>query len=455
MIKHKLTKGYDVKLAGKTDKFRSPAERSQFYALQPPDFPGIKPKLEVEVGTIVKIGTPLFIDKQNADIKFVAPASGVVSGITRGERRSIQEIIIKTDDRDEYEEFTSYDAKKIENATREELIKEMLSGGIWPYIRQRPFSRIADATAQPRDIFIVGMDTAPLAPDYKMLLDGQEDYFALGLKILARLTEGKLFLSVDGSAEERPKAFENLEGVEVHTFAGPHPVGNPSVFMHHVKPINVGEIVWYIYAAHVALIGKFFQYGKFPIERLIAVAGSSIREGIRKYYDVRLGLPIQALVNEGALSDENVRYISGNVFSGRKLYENGFMGFYDNLLTVIPESTQRDFFGWLTPGLKDESFSRTFLSRFFRSDEYVKDTRMHGGKRAFIQTGDYEKLMPMDILPSHLVKAIMAEEIEDMIGLGLLEVDEEDFALCSYICPSKIDFGDYIRQGLEILEKEG
>jgi Na+-transporting NADH:ubiquinone oxidoreductase subunit A len=331
----------------------------------------------------------------------------------------------------------------------------MMKGGVWPYLRQRPFSRIADNNVVPRDIFVSGMDTAPLAPDPRMMLDGQEEFFHFGLKILNRLTEGKVYLSVNGKSEVLPNAYKNVQDAEVHKFSGPHPAGNVSVHIHHIKPIGTGDVVWYTLAQHVVLIGKYFKLGRFPVERVIAIAGSSIVDERRKYYDTRLGVPIQALVTEGDLYDEHVRYISGNVLSGRKLFENGYVGYYDNLLTVIPESRKREMFGWLTPGFKNESFSRTFLSRFFPMEEYLKDTRMHGGGRAFIQTGEYEKVLPMDIYPAHLVKAIMAEEIEDMIGLGLLEVDEEDFALCSYICPSKIDLGYYIRQGLDVLEREG
>jgi Na+-transporting NADH:ubiquinone oxidoreductase subunit A len=241
----------------------------------------------------------------------------------------------------------------------------------------------------------------------------------------------------------------------VHSFKGKHPAGNVSVHIHHIAPINIGDIVWYIYAADVVVIGKLFLSGVYPVDRIVAVAGSSAKEEIRKYYKTRVGTKVQSLANEGNMIDDHVRYISGNVMAGRKLTENGYLGFYDRTLTVIPDSRDRMLFGWLTPGLKDESFSRMFLSKLLPRKEYVKNTLIHGGKRAFIQTGEYEKVLPMDILPMHLVKSIMAEEIEDMLALGLLEVDEEDFALCSYICPSKIHFGTYIRQGLDVLEKEG
>jgi Na+-transporting NADH:ubiquinone oxidoreductase subunit A len=455
MTEHKLKRGYDIKLAGVAAKEFHAIEKPKQFALQPPDFLGIKPKLLVHVGDKVKIGTPLFIDKQNPEFNFVSPASGEVVEINRGERRSIQEVVIKDDGNDAYESFETYDAKKIDQTSREDLIAAMMQSGVWPYLKQRPFSKIANPQILPRDIFVSGMDTAPLAADMTMIMEGQDEAFRLGMHVLNKLTEGTVYLAVDGRVEKLPTAYDNLDNVEVHKFDGPHPAGNISIHIAHIRPLNVGENVWYTYAQSVAAIGEFFATGRFPVNRIIAVAGSSVKPEARRYLQARVGTPVQALVHEGELLDHSVRYISGNVLSGRKIYENGYLGFYHNLLTVIPDSGQRDLFGWLTPGIKDESFSRTFLSRFFRSDAYVKDTRIHGGKRAFIQTGDYEEMLPLDIYPSHLVKAIMAEEIEDMIGLGLLEVAVEDFALCTYICPSKIDFGYWIHQGLNTLENEG
>jgi Na+-transporting NADH:ubiquinone oxidoreductase subunit A len=455
MIKHNLKKGYEIKLAGKTEKVVIDAELSKLYASQPIDFIGLKPRLEVEEGTTVKIGTPLYYDKQRPGIKFVSPASGKVVQINRGERRTIMEVVVESDDQNSAVEFGKYSLDEIEKLNSDDLKKQLLESGMWPVIRQRPYSKIADPDATPRDIFICAMDTAPLAADPEFLLENEEENFRTGLIILKKFTEGKLYITVDGSRDTHVPAIEKAQDVEIHSFKGKHPAGNVSVHIHHISPINVGDIVWYVYAADVAMIGKLFLTGVYPVERIVALAGSSVKAEARKYYKTRVGTKVQSLANEGDLIDEHGRYISGNVMSGRKLTENGYLGFYDRTLTVIPDSRKRVLFGWLTPGLKDESFSRLFLSNLIPSKEYIKDTRIHGGKRAFIQTGEYEKVLPMDILPMHLVKSIMAEEIEDMLALGLLEVDEEDFALCSYICPSKIHFGSYIRQGLDVLEKEG
>jgi Na+-transporting NADH:ubiquinone oxidoreductase subunit A len=455
MVKHKLKKGYDIRLAGHIEKYLVPAERPSRLGMMPPDFPGIKPKLDVEIGTKVKIGTPLFHDKVHPDVKFPSPASGVVTEINRGDRRAVVEVVVEDDGMDTYEFFTAYSEDQIRELSRDEIIRKMQEGGVWPYLRQRPFSRIARADARPRDIFINAMDTTPLAPDINYMMREDSENFQTGLEILSKLTEGKVYLSTNGNRIDPVAAFDNATGVERHSFEGPHPAGNTSVHVFHIRPMKVGDVIWYICAPHVSLIGRFFREGRYPVERIVAVSGSSLARDARKYFETRVGMNLKTLIPSALIVDEDVRFITGNVLSGRQIEYSGFVGFYDYQVTVIPDSNEREFFGWLKPGWKEESYSRTFLSRILPRPEYVKDTRMHGGRRAFFQTGEYEKMLPMDIYPAQLVKSIMAGEIEDMIGLGLLEVDEEDFALCTYICPSKIDFGEYVRHGLDMLEKEG
>ena len=455
MITHKLKKGYTIKLAGAPEKILIDAEKPLLFASQPFDFLGLKPRLEVEVGSEVKIGSPLYNNKERPEIKFVSPASGKVIQINRGERRKIAEVVIESDGTDSAIDFGGETLENLENLGPDRIKKKLLDAGMWPLIRQRPFSKIANPQVTPRDIFITGMDTAPLVADPEFILQGEEENFNAGLKIIKQLTAGKIYLSLNGALKTHLPFLVNPDGVEVHEFYGKHPVGNLSVHIHHIAPINAGDNVWYLNAVDVPLIGKLFRSGKYPRERIVAVSGSSVKPEARKYYRTWVGTNVQTMVNEGTLEDEHVRIITGSVLRGRKIPENGFLGFYNRTLTIIPEGKEREFFGWLTPGIDQESFSRTFLSRFFPRKEYIKDTRIHGGKRAFIQTGDYEKMLPMDIYPAYLVKSIMAGEIEDMLSLGLLEVDDEDFALCTYICPSKIDFGIHIRQGLDILEREG
>jgi Na+-transporting NADH:ubiquinone oxidoreductase subunit A len=455
MIRHKLKKGYTIKLAGSVDKTLVDAEKPKYYASQPFDFLGLKPRLEVEEGSEVKIGSALYYNKERPQIKFVAPASGKVAQINRGERRKIAEVVIEADGKDEAVDFGSHTAESLNTLPVDQIKEKLLASGMWPLIRQRPFSKIANPDIVPRDIFITGMDTAPLVADPEFILQNEEENFNAGLAIIRRLTEGNIYLSLSGNIKEHLPFLQNPQGVEVHEFSGKHPAGNLSVHIHHIAPINIGDIVWYVNAVDLPLIGKFFLSGKFPTERIVAVSGSAVKPESRKYYKTWVGAKVQTLVNEGNFNQDHVRIITGNVLRGRKIQESGYIGFYNRTISVIPESKQRDFFGWLTPGLDQESFSRTFLSKYIPRAEYVKDTRIHGGKRAFFQTGEYEKMLPMDIYPAQLVKSIMVGDIESMLGLGLLEVDDEDFALCTYICPSKIDFGEHIRKGLDELEREG
>ncbi len=455
MMQHNLKKGYDIRLAGTAQKNVVDLEGATEFAIKPTDFRGIKPRLVVAEGDSVKIGTELFYDKIHPEVKFVSPACGKITAINRGERRAIMEVVIESDGSDEAVSFEKLSSAQIAAMDRAKLAGQLLEGGVWPLLRQRPYSNLADPNVVPRDIFVGAFTTAPLAVDYDVVLDGEEEYFAAGIEALKKLTDGKVYVSVNGKGGKVADMASRLSGVEVHGFNGPHPAANVSVHIHHIKPINTGDHVWYLYAPDVVNIGKFLVNGSFPVERVVAVAGSSVNESRRMYFRTRLGVAVTKLTGDEHLKNEAVRYISGDVLSGKKLLEKGYLGFYDNLLTVIPEGRKREFLGWLGLGAKEESYSRTFLSSLFGPKEYVKDTRVNGGTRAFIQTGEYENVVPMDIFPSHLVKSILAEDIEEMIGLGILEVDEEDFALCSYICPSKIDFGAHIRAGLDLLEREG
>jgi len=454
MTTHKIKQGYDIKLAGKAAPEVTEAKPAKQVAMQPPDFRWLRPRLTVEPGDSVKIGTTLFVDKENPEIKFVSPASGKVAAVNRGLRRAILEVIIDSDGKGESESFDVFSDAEITSLSREKIIEQLLNSGLWPYLRQRPFSKPANPAETPRDIFINGMDTAPLAPDMNLLMEGQEDAFQAGINVLQRLTEGKIYLSVNGKLP-LCNAFEKAQGVEKHSFIGPHPSGNVSTHIYNIAPFRRGDILWFLSAPAVACIGRLFKEGKIPVERIVAVTGSSVAAEKRRYYKTTLGASIRSLVDEETIRDEDVRFISGNVLTGRKLEADGFVGFYDYQLTVIPEGHDREFLGWISPGFKKDSFSRTFFSALFPKPEYERSTLKHGGLRAFVQTGEYEKVVPLDILPMHLVKSIIAEDVEEMEGLGLLDVDPEDFALCSYICPSKIDFESYIDRGQHMCWLEG
>ena len=308
----------------------------------------------------------------------------------------------------------------------------------------------------PRDIFISGMDTAPLAADPNFIMEGMEEYFQTGLDMMAKLTTGKVHLSLDLKNKSYAKAFENAAGVQKHYFSGPHPAGNIGVQIHHINALRRGEIIWTLKPFALALIGKFFSEGFYQAERIVAIAGSSLKQG--KYIKTINGTPITMLVPETDVVDGEVRVISGNILSGRKVTPSGYVSFHDNLISFIPEGTRRrKLLGYFRPGLKTPSYSNTYLAKFLMlaRKDYVLDTKIHGGKRAFVASGDYENVLPMDILPVYLAKSILADDIEEMEGLGILELDEEDVALCSYICLSKTNFGYLLRRGLNFIEKEG
>lgn len=452
MAEYKLKRGYDIPLAGAAEKTLETAAVPDKVALLPHEFRGIKPRLIVKEGESVKIGTPLFTDKQNPDIRFVSPVSGKVVAVNRGERRMLMEIIVENDKKDDAEKVGEWSADDAEKMARDEIIQALLAGGLWPFIIQRPFGSIANPQDMPRDIFISAFDTAPLAAKTGFLLKDKMDDFQRGIFALKKLTDGVVYLSLP----KKDSIFAKVDGVEKNVFSGPHPAGNVGVQMHHIKPLNRGEIVWQVKAEAVALIGEFFKMGRFPTERIIAVAGSSLKE--RKYFKTTAGAPLSSLIPQENIIDSSIRLISGNVLTGRTTRCGSYIGFYDTLITAIPEGeTKRKLLGYFRPGFTTESFSKTFLSALIPGKKkYALDTRLKGGHRAFVMSStDYQKVMPMDIMPVQLAKSILAEDIEEMEGLGILELDEEDIALCSYICLSKTDFGKILRDGLNLIQKEG
>ena len=456
MAEFRLKKGYDIKVAGSAEKKVVKMDVPKKVAVTPHEFRGVKVRLNIKPGDNVKIGSVLLEDKTMPDIKFVAPVSGKIAEINRGERRALMEIVIENDFKNE-KEFVGKWSKDDLNKMDEAAIKTaMLKGGMWPLLIQRPFSKIANPQDTPRDIFISGMDTAPLAADPNLIMEGMETHFQSGIDIIKKLTTGKIYLSLDLKNKANAKAFTEVSGVEKNYFSGPHPAGNVGVQTHHIKALNHGEVIWTIKPFAVALIGKFFNEGFFQAERVIATAGSSLSNP--KYYKTIAGAPIRDLIPASEVKDAEVRFISGNILSGRKISPEGYVSYYDNLISVIPEGERkRKLLGYFRPGFKTPSYSNTYLSKFLMTarNDYVLDTKINGGKRAFVATGDYESVLPMDILPVYLAKSILADDIEEMESLGILELDEEDIALCSYICLSKTNFGQILRNGLNFIEKEG
>ena len=446
----KITKGLDINLAGSARKEAVTGVKPDTYALKPTDFHGIaRPKVLVEEGDKVKAGTPILFDKLSEKTMFCAPVSGEIAAIVRGEKRKLLEIRILADAEVEFESFGAHSVSDLHGLSREAVLEQMLKGGVWPNITQRPYGVLADPEAQPKAIHISAFDTHPLAPEYPFILKGEEQNFQAGITALSKLTTGTVHLNVDATAEVAP-IFERAEGVQINKFSGPHPAGNVGVQIHHLDPINKGDVVWTLTPCGVAEIGRLFLEGKYDTRTLVAVAGSEVSDP--KYFQTYKGAAVNKFL-EGNLKQDHVRVVSGNALTGAAIAKDGYIGFHDHLVTVLPEGDQYELFGWILPTTKKHSFHRALglLSFLNPKKEYVIDTNTHGEKRAFVQTGVFEQVTPMDIYPMHLLKAILAEDYDDMEQLGLYEVLEEDLALCEYIDVSKHDVQSIVREGLELL----
>jgi Na+-transporting NADH:ubiquinone oxidoreductase subunit A len=443
----KLKKGLDIRILGKAEKILAGEAESLFYGVSPVDFPGLIPKLNVRPGDIVSAGSPLFYDKLRPEIIFSSPVSGTVVSVLRGDRRKLLEIVIEKKG-NEYVDFGVSDPSVL---NRERIKESLLASGLWPVVRQRPYHIVANPLDVPKSIFISGFDTAPLAPDYNFIMaNSSASLFRTGIKALKKLTDGKINLVLNGKTDSS-EILRNTDDVEISQFSGPHPAGNVGIHIHHLDPVNKGEVVWFVNLQDVLAIGRLFEEGRYNHERIIAFTGSEILHP--QYYKIKSGVSVSSLARDN-VKPGKLRYISGNVLTGTAVEPEGHVGFYDSQVTVVPEGDYSEFFGWMKPGLKTFSFSRTFASALIPAKGYRLDTNLHGGERAFVMTGQYEKVVPMDIYPMQLLKAILSEDIEMMENLGIYEIAEEDFALCEYICPSKIEIQSIVRKGIDLMIKE-
>jgi Na+-transporting NADH:ubiquinone oxidoreductase subunit A len=444
----KIKKGLNIKLVGEADKILSELPLPEIFAIKPPNFIGVTPKLLVKEGDEVHAGTPLFYDKNNEVIKFCSPVSGEVIEIIRGEKRKILEVKILADKEINY---VAFNKANIDDLSREDIIQALLNSGVWPFVRQRPFGIIANPNETPKSIFISAFDSNPLAPDNDFILQGNEEEFQTGLDALQKLTNGKVHLNIN--ADTTPaKVFSNSKGVEINKISGPHPAGNVGVQIHHIDPVNKGEVVWCLNPQDILILGKLFNQGKFDAFRVVALTGSQIKNP--KYYKTIVGSAVKNIISDGGLKEGENRIISGNVLTGKQIPSDGYLDFYDSQITVIPEGHEPEFMGWLAPGFHKFSLSRTFFSWLTPNKKHDLNTSMHGEERPFVVTGEYEKVFPMDIYPVLLLKSILIEDIELMENLGIYEVVEEDFALCEFVCTSKIESQDIIRRGLDLIRKE-
>ncbi|MEG0795257.1 MAG: Na(+)-translocating NADH-quinone reductase subunit A [Odoribacter sp.] len=444
----KLKKGLDIKLNGEAERVVQPMREITYCAVKPTDFRSITPKLMVKVGDDVKAGDVLFTDKAHPEIKFTAPSSGRIDNINRGERRKLLEVIIKVDAVTQYRDFGKGDANQL---TRDEVIGKLLDSGIWPLIKQRPFDVIADPTITPKAIFVSAFDSAPLAPDYDFILTGCEKDLQSGINCLKKLCNKNVNLNLR-EGTPTTSVFTKLQNVDINYFAGAHPAGNTGIQIHHLNPINKGESVWVVNIQDVVTIGRLFNEGHFDARKIIALTGSEVTKPV--YYHSIIGASMESITTGKLKELVKQRLISGNVLTGTRVEANGFLGFYDNQVTVIPEGDQYEFLGWATPGFNKFSASKLFPSFLCPNKHYTLDSNYHGERRAFVMTGQYEKVFPMDIYPVYLLKAILANDIDQMEQLGIYEVAPEDMALCEFVCTSKIPVQQIVNQGIELIMKE-
>ena len=449
MTDFKIRKGYQVPIKGEAKKEIENLAQPPFVGVCPVAFEGVKPKLSVKVNDDVKVGTPLFFDKKAEDVKFLSPASGRVTAINYGPRRVIEEIVIATSGTYDYEAFPSHSQAEIGGMDRETLIAELMQGGVWPYIRQRPYNRIADPANTPKAVFVNCMDSSPLANDPAFSLEGKSDAFNAGIQAMRVLCDN-VHVCADGKDTEI--MFSQPEGIQFHTFRGKHPAGLTGTHINRIDPINKGQWVWHIHARDLVMVGSLLLTGKYPIERVIAVAGPSAQNA--RYYRGQLGMKMQDILKDNPV-DDDIRIISGNVLNGHTKRNDAFLDFYDDLVTLLPEGGKPVLLGWMGPGINKTSITPAFLSALMPNKRFDLDTSINGGHRAIIASGVYDKVVALDIFPEFLIKATIAQDIDAMERLGILECDPEDFALATYVCPSKTEVSQIIAEGLELMEKEG
>ena len=440
----RIKRGLTLRLEGEAEKQLTEAPRSKTFAIKPPDFHTVVPKMVVKEGAKLLAGDEIFFSKYTPEIRFTSPVSGTLKEIKRGDKRKIMEVIIEADPQDSYKEFGKLD---VSSATSEAVKTRILESGCGAFIKQRPYDIIADPNDTPKAIFISAVSTAPLAPDWGFVLSNKKQAFQAGVNALQKLTPGKVHVSVD---ESSAAVLGDLTGVEIHNVKGAHPAGNVGVQIHKIDPVNQGDRVWVVNPEDVAIIGNLFLTGKYEASRTIALTGSAAKN--RKYYTTKIGANVSDFI--GQVSDD-VRIISGNVLTGLRLSNNQYVGFYDNEVTLIPEGNKYRMFGWVPFTYNNiHSNSKTSLSWLFSNKKYTPTTNLNGEERAFVVTGEMEEVLPMDIYPMQLIKACMAGDIEKMENLGIYEVAPEDFAMVEYVNTSKVEIQEIIRLGLDLMITE-
>ena len=443
----KLRKGLDINLKGKAAKQKFSVKAAAQYALVPDDFVGMTPKVVVREGDKVKAGDALFVNKKQTDVKFASPVSGVVQAVVRGDRRKVLRVVVEADKDQQYVDFGQ---KQVASLDGDAVVKALLEAGLFGYINQLPYAVSTTPDQKPRAVFVSALRDMPLAGDFEYELQGNEEDFQTGLTALSKVAP--VYLGV--GALQTSKALTGAKDVEVNVFDGPCPAGNVGVQVNNIAPVNKGEVVWTVDPTAVIFFGRLFRTGKVDLRRLVAVAGSEITKP--EYAEVLVGQPIADLLEGKLAAKDHVRIINGNPLTGRKATMDDFVGGHTSEITVIPEGDNVDeMLGWILPRTNDFSVSRSYFSWLFgKNKEYALDARVKGGERHMIMSGEYDKVLPMDIYAEYLIKAIIAGDIDRMEQLGIYEVAPEDFAVAEFVDSSKLELQHIVRQGLDMLRKE-
>lgn len=445
-----IRKGLNVPLAGDPEQVIDESKSVSKVALIGPDYIGMKPTMHVAEGDVVKQGQLLFEDKKTEGVLYTSPAAGTVTGVNRGAKRVFQSVEIEING-DDAVEFTSYGNTDLTTLSRDQVVDLLVESGLWTSLRQRPYSKVADPRTTPHSIFVTAIDTNPHCVDVELVISQAENDYLYGLQVLRHLTEGDLFLC------KGPKGMfpgQDMEEFNTQVFDGVHPAGLPGTHIHFLDPVGEGKIVWYINYQDVIAIGRLFTTGKINPERIISIAGPVVNRP--RLIRTRLGASITQLL-EGELEGENYRQISGSVLSGRTASAPfDYLGRYHLQVSVLKEGNEREFLGWQKPGFDKFSVKKVFASAMFGNGrKYRMTTSTEGSERAMVPVGSYEQVMPLDMIPTFLLRSLIVNDTEQAQLLGALELDEEDLALCTYVCPGKYEYGPLLRQSLTKIEKEG
>ncbi len=450
---HRLKRGLDLPLAGEPERALHEAAAVRHVALLGDDHVGLKPTFLVQPGDRVKRGQCMFEDKKRPGVSFTAPAAGTVVDLHRGERRAFQSLVIQIegdDDADAQLPFAAYSGTPPDKLSADAVRALLLESGLWTALRTRPYSRVPEATATPRALFVTAMDTRPHAPSVDMVLAGREADFELGLSCLSKLSGGPTFVCV---APGSTLAARSTGDIQVVIFEGAHPAGLAGTHIHFLSPVDLERCVWHIGYQDVAAIGRLFATGRLDVERVVSLAGPGARQP--RLLRTRLGASIDELTH-GELAPGRQRVISGSVLDGRTAMgeATGYLGRFHQQISVVPEAEGREFFGWITPGAEKFSVWGVVLGAFRKQARLALTTTTNGGKRAMVPIGSFERIMPLDLMPTFLLRALLMSNDEQAEALGALELDEDDLALCTFVCPGKAEYGPLLRAALTRIEKE-